>query len=78
MPYAIASVGMERPIHTFRIGEEVYHYAAGMTRRSRTGPYTIIGLVRQSSGTILYRIKSLSREQLAHPSELKLVLRRPD
>jgi hypothetical protein len=42
----------------------------------RTGPYTIVGLVRQSSGTILFKIKSATREQLAHESELKLVLMR--
>ena len=33
-----------------------------------------MGRVRQSGGTILYRIKSSMREQLAHATELKLAL----
>jgi len=33
-------------------------------------------LVRQSSGGILLKIKSATREQLAHESELKSVLMR--
>ena len=62
---------MEKSTHTFKIGEQVYHHSGG----TRMGPYTIIGIVRQSGGTILYRMKGSVREQLAHPSELKLVLR---
>ena len=45
---------------------------------ARTGPHTVIGLVRQSDGTILYRIKDATREQLAHESELKLALQPRD
>ncbi len=66
---------MSRPIHAFKIGQQVYHHT-GPPGGKRTGPYTIIGLVRQSSGVILFKIKSASREQLAHPDELKLVLLR--
>ena len=60
----------------FKIGQQVYHHTGGPPGGKRTGPYTIVGLVRQSSGTILFKIKSASREQLAHESELKLVLLR--
>jgi ABC-type lipopolysaccharide export system ATPase subunit len=67
---------MKRPIHAFKIGQQVYHHTGGLPRGKRTGPYTIVGLVRQSSGTILFKIKSATREQLAHESELKLVLMR--
>jgi hypothetical protein len=67
---------MPRPSHTFKIGQEVYHHSGGLPRGKRTGPYTIVGLVRRSSGETLYRIKSASREQLAHPDELRLVLMR--
>jgi hypothetical protein len=66
---------MERPGHTFKIGQQVYHHARSLPGGKRTGPYTIIGIVRQSSGVPLYRIKSPAREQLAHESELKLALR---
>jgi hypothetical protein len=34
----------------------------------------VIGIIRQPYGTILYRIKSSSREHLAPESELKLAL----
>ena len=54
----------------------VYHYSGGLPGGKRTGPYTIVGVVRRSTGETLYRIKSASREQLAHESELKLVLMR--
>ena len=65
---------MERPTHTFKIGQQVYHHVGSLPRGNRTGPYTIVGMVRQSSGIMLYRVKSSTREQLAHESELKLVL----
>jgi hypothetical protein len=67
---------MKRPTHTFKIGQQVYHHTGGRPRGNRTGPYTIVAMVRQSSGTMLYRLKSSTREQLAHESELKLVLMR--
>jgi hypothetical protein len=78
---------MKRPIHAFEIGQQVYHHSGGLPGGKRTGPYTIIGRVRsyttegrlrQPDGTILYRIKSSTREQLAEASELKLALRRKD
>ena len=64
-----------RPTHTFKIGQQIYHHSGGLPGGKRTGPCTIIGVVRQSSGIILYRIKSSGREQLAQESELKLALR---
>ena len=68
--------GMKRPIHAFKIGQQVYHHTGGLPGGKRTGPYTIVGRVRQSSGVILFKIKSASHEQLGHESELKLVLLR--
>jgi ABC-type lipopolysaccharide export system ATPase subunit len=69
---------MSRPIHFFKIGQQVYYYAAGGPRGKRTGPYTIVGMVRQSSGAVLIKIKSATHELLAHESELKLALKRKD
>ena len=66
---------MTRPIHAFKIGQQVYHHSGGLPQK-RTGPYIIVGVVRRSTGETLYRIKSSSREQLAHPDELRLVLMR--
>jgi hypothetical protein len=68
--------GMKTAIHTFKIGQDVFHHSGGLPGGKRTGPYTIVGMVRQSSGTILYRFKNSRGERLAHPDELKLVLSR--
>jgi hypothetical protein len=38
----------------------------------------VIGITRQPNGTILYRIKNSTREQLAHESELRLALQPRD
>ena len=67
---------MKRPVHTLKIGQRVYHHPGGPQGGNRTGPYTIVAMVRQSSGVILFKIKSATREQLVHESELKLALRR--
>ena len=67
---------MSRTAHIFKIGQEVYHHTGGFPRGKRSGPYTIVGVVRRSTGETFYRIKSSSRQQLAHETELKLVLRR--
>ena len=69
---------MEKPTHTFKIGQQVYHHTSGPPGGKRTGPYTIIAIAWQSEGTVRYRIKSPTREQLAEESELKLALRRKD
>jgi hypothetical protein len=65
-----------RPTRTFKIGQQVYLHAGGL--RGRTGPYMVIGITRQPNGTILYRIKNSTREQLAHESELRLALQPRD
>ena len=65
---------MSRTAHIFKIGQEVYHHTGVFQRGKRSGPYTVVGVVRRSTGETLYRIKSSSREHLAHPDELKLVL----
>jgi hypothetical protein len=65
---------MDRPTYTFKIGQQVSYDAGGRNHGKRTGPYTIVGIVRQSGGGILYRIKSRTHEHLAFAEELKLVL----
>ena len=69
---------MKRPTHTFKVGQQVYHNSGGLPGGKRTGPYTIIGIVWQPEGTVRYRIKSPTREQLAEESELKLALSRKE
>jgi hypothetical protein len=63
-----------RPRYAFKIGQQVYQHTGGPPGGKRTG--MIVGIARQSGGTVLYRIKSSTREQLAQPDELKLVLMR--
>jgi hypothetical protein len=69
---------MKRRTHKFKVGQQVYHHTVGLPGGKRTGPYTVIGLVWQPNGTMLYRLKSATRDQLAHESELKLVHKRQD
>src|ERR1700753_2986484 len=69
---------MNRPIYAFKIGQQVYYHPGGGPRGKRTGPYIIVGLVRQSSGVILFKLKDGAREQLAEASEMKLALKRKD
>ena len=63
---------MDRPTYTFKIGQQVAYYAGGREHGKRTGPFTVVALVRQPNGTPIYRIKSRTHEHLAHESELKL------
>jgi hypothetical protein len=65
---------MDKPTYTFKIGQRVSYYAGGRGRGSRTGPYTIAGIVRQPEGEILYRIQNRAHERLAYQNELKLSL----
>jgi hypothetical protein len=65
---------MERPTYTFKIGQQVAYYAGGRTHRKRTGPFTVVALVRQPDGVTKYRIKSRTHEHLALADELRLVL----
>jgi hypothetical protein len=74
-PSSRLNSAMERPTHTFKIGQQVYDHAGGLPGGKRTGPYTVVGVVRQSSDAVLYRIKNSRHEQLAHESELRLALR---
>jgi hypothetical protein len=78
---------MPKPAHAFKIGDQVYHHSGGLPAAKPTGPYTIVGRVRsyttegrlrQPDGTILYRIKSSTHEQLAEESEIKLALGRKE
>jgi hypothetical protein len=55
--------GMPKPAHTFKIGEQVYHHSGDPAGGTRTGPYTIIGLLWQSESAVRYCIKSATREQ---------------
>ena len=63
---------MDRPTYRFKIGQRVFHRAKG--RPGRTGPFTIVGLVRQSDGATLYRLKNKAEECTAREDELKLYL----
>jgi hypothetical protein len=69
-----------RPQYTFKIGQQVYRHIGGPVSRGgkRTGPHTIVGVVRRPDGASLYRISGPGGEQLAHESELKLALKRKD
>ena len=67
---------MDRPTYTIKIGQQVFYYAIGREHGKKTGPFTVVALARQPDGTPLYRIKSRTREHLAHEDELKLVLAR--
>jgi hypothetical protein len=60
---------MDRRAYTFKIGQQVYHHSG----KKRTGPYTVVDIVRRSTGT-MYKIKSPNREELVDESELKLAL----
>ena len=69
---------MAKPAHTFQIGQEVYLHSGGLAGGTRSGPYTIIGLLWQSSSAVRYCIKSTTREQIVDESDLQLALRRED
>jgi hypothetical protein len=62
--------------YAFKIGQQVYRHVGGGRGGPRTGPCVIVGIVRQSCGTVLYRIKGPTREQLADGAELRLALTR--
>jgi hypothetical protein len=66
---------MDRPTYTFKIGQQVFYYAGGRgTRKKKTGPFTVVALIRQSNGVTMYRIKSRTHEHRALADELRLVL----
>jgi hypothetical protein len=64
---------MDRPTYTFKVGQHVFYHRNGQPRGTRTGPYVIVGLVRQPDGAILNR----THDRLAHKDELKLALAQP-
>ena len=67
--------GMEetnRPRYAFKIGQQVYRRHGGT---QRTGPYMIVGMVREGDDRpFLYRLSGPAGEHLAPESELKLAL----
>ena len=65
---------MDRPAYSFKIGQRIFYHAKSRHQGGRTGPFTIVGMVRQPDGEILYRIKNTTEEHLAHQNELKLSL----
>ncbi len=67
---------MAKPAHTFQIGQEVYHHTGGLPGGTRTGPYTIIGLLWQPGCAVRYCIKSTTRERIVDESGLKLAVGR--
>ena len=63
-----------RPRYAFKIGQQVYRHTGAPSRGTqRTGPYMIVGLVKQDSA-FFYRLSGPRGEQLAPESELKLAL----
>jgi hypothetical protein len=70
---------MPKPAHTFKIGQHVYYHPSGdLPGGTRTGPYTIIGLLWQSGSAMRYCIRSNTREQIVDESDLQLASRRED
>ena len=69
---------MVKPAHTFKIGQQVYHHPVDLSSGTRSGPYTVIGLLWQSEGAVRYCIKSTTREQIVDESDLQLALSRED
>jgi len=70
-----------RPRYAFKIGQQVYRHTGGPLSRGgkRTGPYMIVGMVRQPDGApSLYRISGPNGEQLVDGGELKLALGRKE
>ena len=56
---------MDRPTYTFKIGQRFFYYAGGRALKKKTGPFTVVALVRQPDGETNYRIKSRTHEDLA-------------
>jgi hypothetical protein len=69
---------MDRPTYRFKIGQHVFYHAKARPHGGRTGPFTVVGLERQSDGVTLYRIKNRTHEHLVREDELKLSLARPE
>ena len=69
---------MPKPAHAFNIGQHVYHHSGDQPGGTRTGPYTIIGLLWQSGSAMRYCIKSSTREQIVDESDLQLATRREE
>ena len=49
---------MDRPTYRFKIGQHVFCHAKARPHGGRAGPFTVVGLERQSDGVTMYRIKS--------------------
>ena len=69
---------MTRPIHAFKIGQQVYHHSGDPPSGTPMGPYTIIGLLWQSGSAMRYCIKNTTREQIVDESDLQLASRCED
>jgi hypothetical protein len=67
---------MERTQYTFKVRQRVHYYPEGRASNKMTGPWVVVGLVRQPDGDVRYRIRSRSNELIAREEELKLVLAR--
>ena len=68
---------MERTWHRFRVRQRVHYYPEGRASKKLTGPWTVLGVVKQpDDGEVRYRIKNRSTELVAREEDLKLVLRR--
>ena len=67
---------MQRSQHRFRVRQRFHYYPEGRASKKLTGPWTVIGIVRQPDGDVCYRIRKRSTELVAREEELKLVLTR--
>jgi hypothetical protein len=67
-------MGME---YAFKIGQQLYRHSARKRGGARTGPYVIVGMVRQSD-LVLYRVKSPAGELLVDGAKLRLALQPRD
>jgi hypothetical protein len=62
------------PLYTFKVGQRVFYYAGGQAIGNKTGPFTVLTLVRQPDGQIQYQIGMRSHEHTAREDELTLLL----
>ena len=68
---------MTRPIHTFKIGQQVCHHTGGLPGESGQPLTPSSAWLGNRAASSCSRL-SATHEQLAHESELKLALSRKD
>ena len=56
---------MQRSRHRFGVRQRVHYYPEGRASKKLTGPWTVIGIVRQPDCDVRYRIRKRSTELVA-------------